>query len=196
MPVVASSAVPAAPVTGSSGRHSLRGVVHVRRQVEPVGGRQPFAPPKGRGRHGPRDHRAPVGGPRRPLRSAELVLSTRETTALQRNDVNAEVWKPALVAAGLEPSRTNGMQTLRHSDASVLLDAEESVRALAESLGHTDPVCTLRVDTHLMPASEVRTRRAVDQALRGWAGRRLDGVCTECARRGPLRAVSPEGVSC
>jgi integrase len=85
----------------------------------------------------------------------------------------------ALVAAGLEPSRENGMHALRHFYASVLLDAGESVRALAEYLGHADPGFTLRVYTHLMPASEERTRRAVDQALRGVG--LVDGS-TACAR--------------
>jgi hypothetical protein len=58
------------------------------------------------------------------------------------------------------------MHALRHFDARVLLDAGESVRALAEYLGHADPGFTLRVYAHLMPASEERTRGAVDQALR------------------------------
>ena len=100
-------------------------------------------------------------------RSVELFLSTREATALQRNYVNAKIWKPALVAAGIAPTRENGMHALRHFYASVLLDAGESVRALAEYLGHADPGFTQRVYTHLMPASEERTKRAVDQALRG-----------------------------
>jgi hypothetical protein len=70
--------------------------------------------------------------------------------------------------------------------ASVLLDAGESVRALAEYLGHADPGFTLRVATHLMPAFEERTRRAVDQALRGVG--LVDGS-TACSRRIPVRAV-------
>ena len=45
--------------------------------------------------------------------------------------------------------------------ASVLLDAGESVKALAQYLGHSDPGFTLRVYTHLMPTSHERTRRAV-----------------------------------
>jgi integrase len=108
----------------------------------------------------------------------ELFLSTRETTALQRNYVNAKIWKPALTGAGMAPSRENGMHALRHFYASVLLDAGESIRALAEYLGHADPGFTLRVYTHLMPASEERTKRAVDQALRG--GTLADGS-TGCA---------------
>ena len=49
----------------------------------------------------------------------------------------------------------------------MLLDAGESIRALADYLGHADPGFTLRVYTHLMPASEDRARMAVDRVLRG-----------------------------
>jgi hypothetical protein len=45
---------------------------------------------------------------------------------------------------------------------SVLLDAGETIKALAEYLGHSDPGFTLRTYTHLMPSSESRTRRAID----------------------------------
>ncbi|WP_243710344.1 hypothetical protein [Micromonospora sp. KC213] len=37
-----------------------------------------------------------------------------------------------------------------------------SIKALASYLGHADPGFTLRVYTHLMPASEDRTRNAID----------------------------------
>ena len=162
----------------------LRGVVHVRRQVKLLAGRQVHALPKGRkvrdvplpqsvalevAAHLQQFPAVAVALPWEALgaehRPARLLLSTRERTALQRNYVNAKVWKPALLAGGLEPTRENGMHALRHFYASTLLDAGESVRALAEYLGHSDPGFTLRVYTHLMPASEERTRRAVDRAL-------------------------------
>ncbi|MFF9333703.1 tyrosine-type recombinase/integrase [Streptomyces albogriseolus] len=54
------------------------------------------------------------------------------------------------------------MHALRHFYASVLLDAGESIRALSQYLGHSDPGFTLRTYTHLMPSSEGRTRKAVD----------------------------------
>ncbi|WP_433114504.1 hypothetical protein [Micromonospora sp. CA-246542] len=54
------------------------------------------------------------------------------------------------------------MHALRHFYASSLFDAGESIRALVSYLGHADPGFTLRVYTHLMPASEERTRQAVD----------------------------------
>lgn len=43
---------------------------------------------------------------------------------------------------------------MRHFYASVLLDAGENIKALAEYLGHSDPGLTLRVYAHLMPSSQ------------------------------------------
>jgi len=88
-----------------------------------------------------------------------------------RTSLNEEVWKRALASAGVLPerkpggsyteSRENGMHALRHFYASVLLDAGENIKALAEYLGHSDPGLTLRVYAHLMPSSQERTRKAV-----------------------------------
>lgn len=81
------------------------------------------------------------------------------------------MWKPALALAGLIPgsrdgkyesAREHGMHALRHFYASVLLDAGESIKAVSQYLGHTDPALTLRVYAHLMPSSQERTRNAID----------------------------------
>jgi integrase len=164
----------------------LRGVVTVRRQVKILHSRQVFALPKGRKvRTVPLPESVklalaahleawPAASVELPWEAAggkataaNLILSTRERTACQRSYFNLKVWKPALVSASMLTERTeaNGMHALRHFYASVLLDAGESVRALAEYLGHSDPGFTLRVYTHLMPSSEERTRRAVDAAF-------------------------------
>jgi integrase len=94
-----------------------------------------------------------------------LVLSTREKSALNRNYFNTYVWKKALRAVGVPDTRENGCHALRHFYASTLLDAGESIKALSEYLGHADPGFTLRTYTHFMPASDERTRRAVDAVL-------------------------------
>jgi integrase len=52
----------------------------------------------------------------------------------------------------------------RHHYASVLLAAGESVVAVAERLGHDNAGMVIRVYGHLLPDSESRTRRAVDDA--------------------------------
>jgi len=98
-------------------------------------------------------------------RTALRYITTPQREALKRPAFNARVCKAAIRATAIEDSRLNGMHVLRHTYASVLLDAEESVKALSAYLGHADPGFTLRIDTHLLPASEDRTRRAIDQAF-------------------------------
>lgn len=161
-----------------------QGVIHVRQQVKILGPHQVFASPKGRKiRDVPlpetvalaveaylqdypaREAALPWGTVDGPGRTLRLLVTSRESGPLNRNYINRLVWKPALVEAGLPPSRENGMHALRHFYASVLLDAGESIRALAAYLGHADPGFTLRVYTHLMPASEERTKRAIDRVL-------------------------------
>jgi integrase len=168
----------------------LRGAVDVRRQVRLYrGNQQAFWLPKGnKTRTVPlpgsvRDMLAahlaqyPARSVRLPWRtvdgehvSSPLVLSTRETTALNRNYINTHVWKVALRKAGVEPSRENGMHALRHYYASVLLDAGESIKAVSEYLGHSDAGFTLRCYCHLMPSSTERTKSAVDAAFACYMG--------------------------
>jgi integrase len=99
------------------------------------------------------------------VRTLPLIFVSREGNALNRNYFNAHVWKKALVAAKVEATRDNGMHALRHFYASALLDGGESIKALSEYLGHTDPGFTLRTYTHLMASSTERTKKAVDAAL-------------------------------
>jgi integrase len=62
--------------------------------------------------------------------------------------------------------RGTSSHNLRHHYASVLLAAGESVVAVAERLGHENAGLVLSTYGHLMPDSEDRTRRAVDDAWR------------------------------
>ncbi|MEX2620333.1 MAG: site-specific integrase [Egibacteraceae bacterium] len=158
--------------------------VLVRHQVKLVGNQVVFAPPKGGGtrevpladvvavavaerlRGWPAHEvalpwREPGGEPT----TLRLVFTTRERGPLTRRHYNVNVWKPALVAAGVEPTRANGMHALRHHYASVLLEEGVNIRALADYLGHADPGFTLRTYTHLMPASADRARQAIDAAF-------------------------------
>ncbi|GAA1005498.1 hypothetical protein Aple_051180 [Acrocarpospora pleiomorpha] len=168
------------------------GWLHVAHQVKVISGHLVFAPPKrekerdvplpDRVASALREHvkqfppaevtlpwRTPDGPP-----LTKLLVFTRDRGGpVRRTDFNAYSWKPALEAAGVIPpprdgarhqaAREHGMHALRHFYASVLLDAGESIKALSQYLGHSDPGFTLRVYTHLMPSSEGRTRRAVDK---------------------------------
>lgn len=172
----------------------LRRIVHVRRQVKYVGARLVFAPPKGgKEREVPLSESVslrlaahvqawpnvsvtlPWRTPDGKAVTVPLLFTGRERTAINRNYYNANLWKPALVAAGVIPkpepgekyqeSREHGFHALRHAFASALLAEGVDIRALAEYLGHGDPGFTLRVYCHLMPSSEDKTRRAVDRAF-------------------------------
>lgn len=110
-----------------------------------------------------------------PLVTKRLVFTGPRGGHVWRTSLNEEAWKPALASAGVIPdraagaphaeSRENGMHAMRHFYASVLLDAGENIKALAEYLGHSDPGPTLRVYAHLMPSSQERTRNAVTQVF-------------------------------
>jgi integrase len=106
----------------------------------------------------------PVKGP---AVTVVLYFTTTHGNAISRAHFNERVWHPALDGAGIERSRATGMHALRHLFASTLLNAGETIKALAEYLGHADPGFTLRVYTHIMPTSQERTRRAVDAMLGG-----------------------------
>ena len=146
--------------------------VQVRQQVKIVGSKLVLASPKGgRQRTVPLPDVVAVALSERlrqhPAGDDGLIFTTRERKPINRGYFNREIWKPALVAAGIDPTRANGMHACRHHYASVLLDAGESIKAVSEYLGHADPGFTLRVYTHLMPASEDRARKAIDAALSG-----------------------------
>lgn len=173
----------------------LRRVVHVRRQVKYVGSRLVFAPPKGG-----KERDVPLSEgislrlahhleqwPAQPVTlpwlepsgkptAVNLMFTGRERgKAINRNYFNGDLWKPALVGAGVIPapvpgeryveSREHGFHALRHAFASELLAEGVDIRSLAEFLGHSDPGFTLRVYCHLMPSSEDKARRAVDRAF-------------------------------
>lgn len=159
-----------------------RGEIHVRRQVKLFpANKQIFATPKGRKtrhvplpdavleainahvtRYPPVDVTLPWERTDGPPRTVPLLIYSRERKAVGRNYFNSGIWKPALMRAGIEPSRANGCHALRHFYASTTLHEGESIKALSEYLGHADPGFTLRTYTHLVENSSQRTRRAVD----------------------------------
>ncbi|MFE3368383.1 tyrosine-type recombinase/integrase [Streptomyces sp. NPDC059173] len=169
----------------------LAGVLHVTQQIKLVNGHLLFAPPKNNKLRDvplpdsvasalaghltafpPVEITLPWLRPDGPPVTKLLYFTGEALGALRRNDFNTHVWKPALAAAGVIPvpgigerykaAREDGMHALRHFYASVLLDSGENIKALSAYLGHSDAGFTLRTYTHLMPASETRTRKAVD----------------------------------
>lgn len=89
-----------------------------------------------------------------------LIFTTKHGLPWRREYYGQRTFKRAVAAAGLVGTTT---QDLRHHYASVLLAAGESVVAVAERLGDT-PAMVLSTYGHLMPDSDGRTRRAIDDA--------------------------------
>ncbi len=89
------------------------------------------------------------------------IFTTGAGTVYGREHYGA-TFTAAVKRAGLTAGTTT--HDLRHHYASVLLAAGESVVAVAERLGHENAALVLRTYGHLMPDSEDRTRRAVDEA--------------------------------
>lgn len=163
----------------------LRGWVMISRQVKVISSRQVFAPPKGGrtrriplpssvrdelaahlSRYPAREVTLPWGSTGSSKTATVALVTTGPTgSALHRGHFNFRTWKTALKQAGIPSSRANGCHALRHTYASTLLDAGESIKAVSEYLGHSSAAVTLRVYAHVMPASEDRTRAAVDVAL-------------------------------
>lgn len=169
----------------------LRRLLYVRRQVKIVRNTFVFSPPKFREpdeppraiplpdtlglalsdyirRYPPTEVTLPWIDPDATVtRSARLLVTSREHHPLNRNYINAFIWKHAVRDAGLDTARAagNGMHALRHFCASNWLDQGVSIKAIAEYLGHRDEAFTLRTYTHLMPRAEDKARHASDQLL-------------------------------
>ncbi|MGW1162386.1 tyrosine-type recombinase/integrase [Streptomyces sp. NPDC002519] len=119
----------------------------------------------------------PWGGPEgdRERKKFPLILTTTYGNAIRANIFNVEVWKPALAMAGVIPvrnqgerwkaSRKDGFHVLRHTYASVILEAGESVVTLARWLGHSTPTITLDFYAHFMPEAGGKGRGAIDVLL-------------------------------
>src|SRR4051812_28714255 len=90
------------------------------------------------------------------------LFTTKSGTPARHDYYGSVIFKAAVKRAGLPAGTTS--HDLRHHYASVLLAAGESVVAVAERLGHENASLVLKTYGHLMPDSEDRTRRAVDEA--------------------------------
>jgi integrase len=64
-------------------------------------------------------------------------------------------------------SRENGFHALRHTFASVQLDAREPIVAVSKWLGHENASITLRIYAHMMPEADGRGRSAMQAWFEG-----------------------------
>lgn len=122
---------------------------------------------------------------RKPI-TVRLVLSTSHGLRINSGTWNKRSWKPALVKAGIlrqvgkrtesygdrarshpvyERSRPDMFHVLRHTFASVQLEAGESIVSVSTWLGHSSPKVTLDYYAHFMPGAGRRGLAAMDTWL-------------------------------
>ncbi|MEV2279230.1 site-specific integrase [Nocardiopsis sp. NPDC049922] len=169
-------------------------VIHVRRQLKKLGERFVFSLPKNDktrtvpmplwvaealkkhiAAYPPRPYTLPWETLRGRPHTVDLLFRWSDDLHVRARTYGEQVWKPALVAAGIIPeptkdkrgrrrystSRKEGIHQLRHYYASVQLHEGVSVVALASYLGH-DPKVTLSIYGHMLPSSDDLARKAID----------------------------------
>jgi integrase len=158
----------------------LRRVLHVRRQVKIIRGKQVFAPIKNDKVHDvpltdaaavmlseyvreypPQAVTLPWVKADGEAKTFTLLLSRAPGLAMHRQVVNVR-WRSALKRAGLPADRHHMMHVLRHTAASAWLSAGISVRAVAEFLGDTEATVQSTY-SHMMPDDRDRARKAMER---------------------------------
>lgn len=110
-----------------------------------------------------------------------FVFTNSQGRPWRRNAFGA-VWTRAVRDAGLP--RGTRFHDLRHTYASLLIEAGESVTVVSRRLGHASPNETLATYSHLWPDSDERTVTVLDAAHARHA-ERVTGV----SQRSPLTAL-------
>lgn len=93
----------------------------------------------------------------------EQVSLTPQGTPIQEVSFRVRVWAPLLRRAGL---RYRKPHTLRHTFASLLIEAGEPLTYIQRQLGHHSPEFTLRVYGHLLPRGDQRAVDVLDDLAR------------------------------
>jgi len=155
----------------------LRKVLHVRRQVKIIRGKQVFAPIKNDKAHDvpltdddvvmlseyiraypPEKVTLPWVKADGELVTFTLLLSRGPGLAMHRKPVN-DRWRAALKRAGIPADRYHMMHVTRHTFVSACLSAGISVRAVAEFIGDTEATVQATY-SHMMPDDRDRARKA------------------------------------
>lgn len=171
------------------------GVLQVRRQLLRD---KTFGPPKGRRRRrldlGALEvaalaaHRAEQEGRRRHWGAAwagqDLVFTTDRGGPLGWRDVDRD-FKLRLARAGLPPIR---FHDLRHTNATLLLEAGIHAKVVQERLGHSDIGVTLNIYSHVTPTLGRDAARRLDALLAGDAAGGEDDGDGDAGSAAPVAA--------
>jgi integrase len=161
----------------------LRKVLHVRRQVKIIKGKEVFAPIKNDKAHDipltdddvvmlseyiraypPEKVTLPWAKRDGEQRTHVLLLSRRPGRPMYHKPLNAR-WHAALRRAGIPDDRYHMMHVTRHTFVSACLSAGLSVRAVAEFIGDTEATVQ-KTYSHMMPDDRDRARKAKAEFFR------------------------------
>lgn len=95
----------------------------------------------------------------------DLVFASADGTPLQRRNVSRRYFKPALRAAGLSEDLT--LYALRHTCATLLLQANVHPKIVAERLGHSSVTLTMDVYSHVLPTMQTEATAQLERMLYG-----------------------------
>ena len=98
-------------------------------------------------------------------RDLGLVFAEENGEPLHASNLTARHFKPALKAAGLPA--TVRLYDLRHTCATLLLQAGVNPKVVAERLGHASVTLTLDTYSHVLPTMQAQAAAALDAALSG-----------------------------
>lgn len=93
---------------------------------------------------------------------SDLVFPTIRGTYYSRANLYADEWKPRLLKCGLAH---RGFHNTRHTFATLTLAAGVDVAVVARNLGHSSPVITYRVYSHVVPSSEGAAADAMQRII-------------------------------
>lgn len=164
----------------------MRGTVLVRQSREVVSGKNRLKPPKTRlGRRtinlsretlgSLKKHRERMSGEGQNVESGLVLVSPRGLVVGESNWRN-QYWIPLLERASLPfSSGVLRFYDLRHTCASLLLQAGVSVKVVSERLGHADASMVLRVYGHVLAGMQESAGETMGDILRGVKKRGLEG---------------------
>jgi integrase len=95
----------------------------------------------------------------------DLVFASSDGTPLQRRNVSRRYFKPALRAAGLPQDLS--LYALRHTCATLLLQANVHPKIVAERLGHSSVTLTMDVYSHVLPTMQTEATAQLERMLYG-----------------------------
>jgi len=95
----------------------------------------------------------------------DIVFANSEGTPILRRNLVRRHFKPALLKAKLPKDLS--LYSLRHSCASILMQAGTHPKVVAERLGHSSTTLTMDVYSHVAPGMQSEATAQLEQMLYG-----------------------------